>query len=1094
MCGDNGQRRASYAPRLAARCCCVTLLFFGLANPNPGTRIVADSTARSRSSRQYPGPRLASVKSAIKKPASRQSVARERHRASGYDYFRDAEHLRSESQEGSLRLSLQKYRSAITRFKEERDKQGEARALLRAGEVLGILGEQDDALIQYRRAFNLVPAANDRRLEVDILNRLAEVEIERRDRVDELHAQRALDLAVEARYNLGAAGALKNLGVLAYIKHDPARATGYFNRALALWKGEGDLAGQAEALMNLGFTRGDSGEVSKALEYFDRALALAKAAGDPQKEARVFLAIGLVHTTRGEWQKALDQYQRTVLILKKIGDRVTQAIALNGLGYLYSELGDAGQSLAKFNRSLDLSRKMGHRGRQALTLGHIASIYAEMGHGKDALRIYRELIRIAPALQDRKIEAYALNDAGVVYESMGNLKMALRCYKRALEAGRSLNHPRVQAYSLDHLGTLYRRMHRRTEARAQYEAALSLMGQAGDRTGETLVSYNIAKLEQDEGQIDDALRDIEKVIRVAESLRSEVISSDLRASYFASVYRNYELLIDLRMQKHSQWPASGYDLTAFEASELGRARSLTEMLIEARATIRGGAPPELHERERAVSIELGRKAAAEMELREIRFSLEKNKPAKGVNRAEELAQNTRDSESIRREISELTAQLEQVTTEITVSSPGKYEALLRARPISLKQLQTNLLDSDTLLLEYSLGEERSYLWVVGTESFKCYVLPGRAEIEGEAYRFYRALTSISRAGNDRAFSGRRRVNARAFTAARDRLSRTLLAPIAGSIGSKRLVIVPSGALQYVPFAALIEPGPNEPLIVTHELAMLPSLSVLLELRDEISNRPRAARTLAMFADPVVEQRDQRLSGKKTEPDSRPAVPARGARRGSSIVQRARDPLTNLEAADGAVNFVRLPFAAEEADAIAALVPEGERAVWTGFEANRQTATSDGLNQFRIIHFATHGLLDFHHPKLSCLLLSRFDKLGQPQDGFLRLQDVYNLKLSADLVVLSACQTALGKEIRGEGLVGLTRGFLYAGAARVVASLWNVDDNATSKLMERFYGKMFGPEKLTPASALRMAQIEMMREERWEDPHFWAAFVLQGEWK
>jgi len=782
------------------------------------------------------------------------------------------------------------------------------------------------------------------------------------------------------------------------------------------------------------------------------------------------------------------------LILDQIGDRATQAVALNGLGYLYGELGEAGQSLASFKKSLTLSRRMGHRGREALTLSHIADIYAETGRRQEALGIYRRLILIARPLRDAKIAAYALNNAGAVYESLGNINEGLRCYQRALAIARSLNHPRVQAYSLDHLGTLYRRMHRNAEARAQYESALTLMRQAGDRAGETLISYNIARLEQDEGKFDDALRDIEDVIQAAESLRSDVISSDLRSHYFASVYRRYELLIDLLMQKHSRLPSSGYDVAAFEACELGRARSLTEMLIEARANIREGVPGELLERERTLSILLAKKAAEEMALREMKFKLETTKPARGEKRAEQVLHNSRALEFVGREITELTAQQDQATTEITASSPKKYTGLLKAQHVNFKDLQREVLDSETLALEYSLGEERSYLWVVGRDSLNSYVLPGKAEIEREAYRFYRTLTSISRPRKGSTVSGRARANARAFSAARDRLSRTLLAPIAASLGAKRLLIVPDGALQYVPFAALIEPDTKGPLAVTHELAAVPSLSVLLELRNEAPSRSFAPKTLAVIADPVVEDHDPRLYEGQTVTGPGPSRRPRGIGRGAAIFEGARDPLSNSNGVDGAINFVRLIFAAEEADALASLLPENERVVWKGFEASRQTVLSDEVGNFRIIHFATHGLLDFQHPKLSCLLLSRFDRAGKPQDGSLRLQDVYNLKLSADLVVLSACQTALGKEIRGEGLIGLTRGFMYAGARRVVASLWNVDDSATAKLMERFYRKMLGPEKLRPAAALRAAQIEMMREERWQDPYFWAAFVLQGEWK
>ena len=147
-----------------------------------------------------------------------------------------------------------------------------------------------------------------------------------------------------------------------------------------------------------------------------------------------------------------------------------------------------------------------------------------------------------------------------------------------------------------------------------------------------------------------------------------------------------------------------------------------------------------------------------------------------------------------------------------------------------------------------------------------------------------------------------------------------------------------------------------------------------------------------------------------------------------------------------------------------------------------------------MHFATHGLLNSIHPELSGVVLSLVNKRGEAQDGFLRLNEIYSLKLPVELVVLSACQTGLGKEIRGEGLVGLTRGFMYAGSPRVMASLWKVDDKATSELMKSFYQGMLGSRHLSPAGALRAAQIEMLKQKRWQSPFYWAAFGLQGEWR
>jgi CHAT domain-containing protein len=193
------------------------------------------------------------------------------------------------------------------------------------------------------------------------------------------------------------------------------------------------------------------------------------------------------------------------------------------------------------------------------------------------------------------------------------------------------------------------------------------------------------------------------------------------------------------------------------------------------------------------------------------------------------------------------------------------------------------------------------------------------------------------------------------------------------------------------------------------------------------------------------------------------------------------------------NFVRLRFSRQEADEITRLAPEEKRFEALDFAASRATAMSADLGQYRIVHFATHGLINNQHPELSGMVLSLVDEQGHPQNGFLRLYDIYNLRLGADLVVLSACQTALGKEIKGEGLVGLTRGFMYAGAPRVVASLWRIDDRATAEFMKRFYQAMLG-EGLRPAAALRAAQVSMWKERRWQSPHYWAAITFQGEWK
>jgi CHAT domain-containing protein len=410
-------------------------------------------------------------------------------------------------------------------------------------------------------------------------------------------------------------------------------------------------------------------------------------------------------------------------------------------------------------------------------------------------------------------------------------------------------------------------------------------------------------------------------------------------------------------------------------------------------------------------------------------------------------------------------------------------------------------------LEYSLGENASYLFVVSQTSLSSHQLPKRTEIEAATRRVYELLTAPQPQPGDTDAKYQARVkDARAnYWPQAKALSQMLLGPVASQLGMKRLAIVADGALQYVPFAALPAPSQGndegrtsgaepQPLFVEHEIVSLPSASTLATLRSETAGRKPAEKTLAVLADPVFTDDDTRVSrdlgkvGAKEKTRS-----AASDELNLDSLQILRSGLeTGVIGAEG--GFGRLLSTRREAAAILALVPERERMQALDFEASRTTALRPELGEYRIVHFATHGMLNNIHPELSGIVLSLVDEAGRQQDGFLRLQDIYNLKLPAELVVLSACQTGLGKEVKGEGLIGLTRGFMYAGAPRVVATLWKVDDRATSELMKRFYQGMLGPEALRPAEALRQAQLSIWKQKQWREPYYWAAFVLQGEWK
>jgi CHAT domain-containing protein len=368
-----------------------------------------------------------------------------------------------------------------------------------------------------------------------------------------------------------------------------------------------------------------------------------------------------------------------------------------------------------------------------------------------------------------------------------------------------------------------------------------------------------------------------------------------------------------------------------------------------------------------------------------------------------------------------------------------------------------------------LGDARSFVWTVTRDGVKGAVLPDRARIEAAAAPFVAAVGAPPSAA-DRQRS--------------DRLMDLIVKPIASHLNRPRLVFVVDGILARVPFAALADPNRRggEPLIADHEVVYAPSGSVVALLRAD--DRPaRATKTVAVFADPVYSPLDVRVNGHSGE--------ATTAKSTSTVPELTR-ALEDVEG--GAADLSRLIGSRREAAAIAALTPENARRVATDFGASRAAASDPKLREYRVLHFATHALINTVHPELSGIVLSLVDPDGKPQDGFLRLHDIYSMDLSAQLVVLSACRTGLGREIRGEGLIGLTRGFLYAGAQRVVGSLWQVDDRATAELMKRFYTSLLGPQPVSPAAALAAAQRSIRAEPQWQAPYYWAGFVLQGDWK
>ena len=873
------------------------------------------------------------------------------------------------------------------------------------------------------------------------------------------------------------------------------RALPYFDETVVLARSLGDLRVEAGTETFLGGMRDILGDIGPALDHYNRALKLSRDAGTRLTEANSLNNIGKIYNDLADWQKALEYYGQALIIYRAIKSELREAIALNNIAVTYNLSGEPAKALEYFQQSLPLLHASADRNAESYTMSNIGNAYQRLGQYQTALDYFTRARDIQQQTGNRALEAETLDLTGITYTAFGQPEKALDYHQQALEIHRTTGNLRREALSMSNLGHVYNLLHQPDKSLVLLNQALSLLRNIGDLNGVAVTLRRVAHAELSLDNIVEARKRIEESLDLIETVRARAGGQQLRASYFASQEQAYEFYIDLLMQQHAKDPSQGFDAEAVRAFERSRARSLIEMLAESTVDIRQGVDANLVARERHLSQLLNAKAQ-----RQIQLLAQKGSP--------------KEIDIVKGEMSALEDEYQQVQTLIRKNSP-QYASLTQPRLLTLKEIQQQL-DSDSLLLEYSLGEKRSFVWAVTPTSLRSYELPAREQIEKNARRVYELLTarSIPKAGETLTGKQARLAGLDSeFAKTTSELSQQLLGPLAGKLGRKRLFVVADGSLQYVPFAALsavravpsaiaTEAGASKvqgtaqsprvnpslrasayrPLIFDHEIVSLPSASALAVQRKNLARRKPAPKAVAVIADPVFSTADERLK-------SSVALSEKRLDRSDDITTRIIEHISDGESRK--LTIRRLRFTRQEADQILAVAHRAPNLKALDFEASLATATAAGLSQYRYVHFATHGYLDTERPGLSAIVLSLVDRQGNAQDGFLRAHDIYNLNLRADLVVLSACQTGLGKDIKGEGLVGLTQGFMYAGARRVVVSLWNVNDQATAELMQRFYRGMLR-ENLTPAAALRKAQTELAQQPQWRSPYYWAAFVLQGD--
>jgi tetratricopeptide (TPR) repeat protein len=891
------------------------------------------------------------------------------------------------------------------------------------------------------------------------------------------------------------ASTLNRLGVAYNSLGQPQLALGYYNDAFTISKALGDSRNEARVLNNIGGAFDLLGEPQKALGYYGQALSLWETLSNATAQGDTLNNIGVIYYNLGELQRSLDYYNRALPFRRAGSNPRREADTLDNISLTYISLGEPQQALEYLRQALDLRRAAKDIQGEANSLNQIGFAYATQGETTKALNYYSQALPLSRTAGDRRGEAVTLKNIGVAYASLAQPQKAIEQHEQALKLLRAIGSRREEALTLIHLGKAQALSGELQKGAEYYTRALSIFQELNDRFGEAGARQSIAEAESERGHFTEASSQIEVAISLIEAMRAQVLSQQLRTSFFASRQDAYEFDIDLLMRMHALDPAKGYDAAALKISERARARGLLEMLSEFGVDVRQGVAPALLAREREFSQLLSAKTA-----RLITLLGQQNGQAQAA--------------TLKREVGVLEADYQQVLGDIRRQSPH-YAAITQPQPLGLREIQ-QLLDRDTLLLEYSLGAERSYLWAVSQNSLQSYQLPGREHVEQPARQLYELVTARSLRKQGESVEQRRERIIQADLQTPDvaaKLSRMVLGPLASELRGKRLVIVADGALQYIPFAMLPVPNVNQrlpvadsgslagmngglplidsyrPLIVEHEIISLPSASTIAVQRRELAGRKMAPNNIALIADPVFDSNDERVKPKRKRAQEQAPDKVE-----DSAATRTLEHLTEQAGGGpGNLRILRLPYTRQEAEQILAVAPGAVNLRATDFKANLATALGGELHNYRYVHFATHGYIDSEKPSLSAIVLSLVNERGEPQDGFLKTQEIYNLNLPAELVVLSACQTGLGKEIKGEGLVGLTRGFMYAGAARIIVSMWNVSDKGTADLMSRLYKGMI-KDGLRPTAALRAAQIELWKQKQWQSPYYWAAFVQQGEWR
>lgn len=875
---------------------------------------------------------------------------------------------------------------------------------------------------------------------------------------------------------------LGGLGVVHWYRGAGDSTLAYFEQALSARKDVDDRQLVGNSLNDIGssliyFNR----DYKEALTWYLQAAAVRESIGDSAALARSYDVIATAYQQLGKRDSALVFYRKAVTLNRQVGNTALRAEGIVDVATVLMEMGRSSEALAAVEEGIELLRTLGDKERLGMALNWKGAAYRRVGDFESALDAYREVIRLARERDDQLQVAYGQFNIGILLEYAGRYEQAVERLVQALSAFEALSDNKGVFLATTGLANSYLFLQEYDRAKMYAKRALEVSRELNDRSNETRSLITLGNVQVLSGEEEEALRNFSKALEAArslgspdliwtallghgdyydrigeyeraieyyekgigtvESVRGSLYSDEEKAGFLSQKRFAYEHIVHMLGKLHKEQPEAGFDKRAFRIAERSKARSFLDMLAESVANIHEDVDPQLLNRQSRLVAEIGN------------IQQQMQKAAAGESADSKVF-------SLREQLSKLEEEYRSLRREIRLNNPS-YAQLQHPEPATISEVQSNLLEPGTVLLQYALGDSSSALWAVTRNASSFHVLPDRNALQEKVELIRFAL--------ERPDAPSRNM----YSAAAHELYEILLAPAGSLVNSaEHLIIIPDGALHFLPFEALLTDAVDKPeidysglpyLIRSYAVTYGPSASVLIQLRTESRRSNQGPqKDLLAFGDPVFDSAADQHS-----PD---------------LSDKGAPTQTGLE---------RLPYSGTEVRGIASLFSAGRVDAFLRENAVEERVKGKTvLTGYKYIHFATHGLIDEKKPDFSSIVLTQDD--DSSEDGFLQAAEIFNLEMNPDLVVLSACETGLGKMVRGEGLVGLTRAFMYAGAPSVVVSLWRVADESTSHLMQGLYARL-AVENAEKADALRDAKLHLLAQNEFSHPFHWAPFVMVGDW-